>query len=104
MQMKQEADAYMPPMLRTPAVQSLEKMTIEIAAQLGMNIKAVLTGGASDASYACAEGKPVIDGLGPNGGMAHSPGEYLEISSIAPRGALLAHLILESAQKFGNSG
>jgi glutamate carboxypeptidase len=37
---------------------------------------------------------PSIDGLGPIGGMDHSPEEYLEVESIVPRTALLAALIL----------
>jgi hypothetical protein len=38
-------------------------------------------------------GVPTIDGLGPIGGYDHSPDEYLEVSSIVPRTALLAALI-----------
>ena len=38
-------------------------------------------------------GVPTIDGLGPIGGLDHSPGEYLEVASIVPRTALLAALI-----------
>ena len=34
-----------------------------------------------------------IDGLGPIGGLDHSPGEYLEVASIVPRTTLLAALI-----------
>ncbi len=40
-------------------------------------------------------GVPTIDGLGPIGGMDHSPEEYLEVDSIVPRTALLAALLLE---------
>jgi glutamate carboxypeptidase len=39
-------------------------------------------------------GVPSIDGLGPIGGMDHSPAEYLEVASIVPRTTLLAGLIL----------
>jgi glutamate carboxypeptidase len=39
-------------------------------------------------------GVPSIDGLGPIGGMDHSPAEYLEVASIVPRTALLAGLLL----------
>ena len=38
-------------------------------------------------------GVPTIDGLGPIGGLDHSPGEYLEVASIVPRTTLLAALI-----------
>ena len=35
-----------------------------------------------------------LDGLGPIGGMDHSPTEYLEVHSIVPRTTLLAALLL----------
>ena len=38
-------------------------------------------------------GVPTIDGLGPVGGLDHSPEEYLEVASIVPRTTLLAGLI-----------
>jgi glutamate carboxypeptidase len=38
-------------------------------------------------------GIPSIDGLGPIGGMDHSPAEYLEVASIVPRTALVAGLL-----------
>jgi glutamate carboxypeptidase len=53
----------------------------------------VATGGASDANAIAALGVPVLDGLGPVGGRAHSPDEYVEIESIVPRAALVAGLI-----------
>jgi glutamate carboxypeptidase len=36
---------------------------------------------------------PVLDGLGPVGGLDHSPDEYIEADSIVPRTALVAGLI-----------
>lgn len=38
-------------------------------------------------------GLPVLDGLGPIGGLDHGPDEYILKSSIVPRTALLAELI-----------
>ena len=43
-------------------------------------------------------GVPTIDGLGPIGGLDHSPDEYLEVASIVPRTALLAGLLLAIAR------
>jgi glutamate carboxypeptidase len=65
---------------------------------LGFSIDHVLTGGASDASYTSACGIPSLDGLGPIGGRDHSPFEYLELDSVAPRAALLAGLIATTGQ------
>ena len=40
----------------------------------------------------------VLDGLGPVGGLDHSPREYILVSSIVPRTALLGLLMLRAAQ------
>jgi len=88
-------DGAMPAMERTPAVAALEAVTQRIAAELGFAVKGASTGGASDASFVAAEGVPVLDGLGPIGGLDHSPDEYIELESIVPRTALLALLMAE---------
>jgi glutamate carboxypeptidase len=68
---------------------------IALADRLGFQTEDVATGGASDANTTSGMGVPTIDGLGPIGGMDHSPDEYLEVDSIVPRTALLAALLLE---------
>lgn len=68
---------------------------IALASRLGFETRDVSTGGASDANTTSGMGVPSIDGLGPIGGMDHSPEEYLEVDSIVPRTALLAALLLE---------
>jgi glutamate carboxypeptidase len=68
---------------------------ISLARRLGFETEDVATGGASDANTTSGMGVPTIDGLGPIGGMDHSPEEYLEVESIVPRTALLAALLLE---------
>ena len=68
---------------------------IALAARLGFETKDTATGGASDANTTSGMGVPSIDGLGPIGGMDHSPEEYLELESIVPRTTLLAALLLE---------
>lgn len=71
----------------------LAEQAREIAQMLGFSLRYILTGGSSDASYSSGYGIPTLDGLGPIGGRDHSPDEYLEVSSVAPRTALLAGLI-----------
>jgi glutamate carboxypeptidase len=94
-----DPDAAMPAMERTPAVVELEEMAKRIAGELGFEVKGASTGGASDASHAAAEGTPALDGLGPIGGLDHSPDEYIELSSIVPRTALLAKLIMAVSER-----
>lgn len=81
------------PMVRTPKTLQLANEAQHIANLLGFSVNHVLTGGASDASYATHYGVPALDGLGPIGGLDHSPSEYLLANSVAPRAALLAGLI-----------
>jgi glutamate carboxypeptidase len=66
---------------------------IGLAAAMGFELRDAATGGASDANTTAGMGVPTIDGLGPVGGLDHSPGEYLEVDSIVPRTVLLAALI-----------
>ena len=66
---------------------------VVLARELGFPLHDAVTGGASDANTTAGMGVPTIDGLGPIGGLDHSPGEYLEVASIVPRTVLLAALI-----------
>jgi len=71
----------------------LVSQAVALAAVLGFPLRDAATGGASDANTTAGMGVPTIDGLGPIGGLDHSPGEYLEVASIVPRTVLLAALI-----------
>lgn len=73
----------------------LAEHVIALASRLGFETKDVSTGGASDANTTSGMGVPTIDGLGPVGGLDHSPDEYLDVESIVPRTALLTALLLE---------
>jgi glutamate carboxypeptidase len=64
-----------------------------VAQELGFDVDAVSTGGASDASLVAGVGTPVLDGLGPIGGDDHSPREWVALDSIVPRVAMLAGLL-----------
>jgi glutamate carboxypeptidase len=86
-------DSGCPAMEYTEGTRRLESASIEIAEELGFQLKGASTGGGSDVSFACHAGTPGLDGLGPIGGLDHSPDEYLLISSIIPRTALLAKLL-----------
>jgi glutamate carboxypeptidase len=82
-----------PPMARTPAVGFLAELAHKAAREAGFEINDVATGGASDANVLASLGIPVLDGLGPIGGLDHSPAEYIEADSLTQRAALLARLI-----------
>ena len=81
------------PMERTEATVRLYELARGVASELGFDVGERATGGASDANTTAAEGVPTLDGLGPMGGAAHSPGEWTDLPSIVPRVSLLAGLI-----------
>lgn len=83
----------MPAMEYTQGTKRLEAHAIRIANELGFPLKGASTGGGSDVSIAVHAGSPGLDGLGPVGGLDHGPDEYIEVSSIVPRTALLAGLL-----------
>ena len=95
-----DVTAELEPMARWWPMEKLERSgrLVEharaIAARLGFEVHDAATGGASDANTTSGMGVASIDGLGPIGGMDHSPAEYLEVASIVPRTALLAGLLL----------
>jgi len=91
------ARPFTAPMPRSPAIAFLAGLAQAEAAALGFTLGEASTGGMSDANFCAASGVPVLDGLGPIGGDDHSPNEYLEVDSIAPRTALLAGLIVRAA-------
>ncbi len=88
-----------PPMARTPQIAALGSVARNCADELGFSVSAASTGGVSYANYFAQLGLPVLDGLAPVGGLDHSPDEYILVSSIVPRTALLALLMLRAAQQ-----
>ncbi len=91
--MRLNGGSGMPAMERSAGTIRLEEIAVRTAADLGFPLKGTATGGGSDVSIAVHGGTPGLDGLGPIGGLDHSPDEYIEVSSIVPRTALLALLI-----------
>lgn len=84
-----------PPMPRSPIMAEAFAHAREIAMSIGIQLTEGGTGGGSDANFVAPLGVPVLDGLGAVGNGAHSEREYIELSSLAPRTALLAALISE---------
>jgi glutamate carboxypeptidase len=65
-------------------------------AALGRPVVGVRRGGASDASHLAPSIPLTVDGLGPRGGRAHNPGEYVVAESI-PRRAEVALALVSAA-------
>jgi glutamate carboxypeptidase len=80
-------------MEKTAATARLVAWCQEAARDAGFEVRDAATGGGSDGNTTAASGIPTLDGLGPVGGLDHSPREYVDIPSISPRTAMLAGLI-----------
>jgi glutamate carboxypeptidase len=86
------------PMEKLPRSGRLVTLTQGLAAGLGFEVRDAATGGASDANTTAGLGVPSLDGLGPIGGMDHSPEEWLDLASIVPRTTLFAALLLATGR------
>jgi len=65
-------------------------------AALGRPVTGVRRGGASDASHLAAAIPLTVDGLGPRGGKAHNPGEFVLAASLTTR-AEVALAVIDAA-------
>jgi glutamate carboxypeptidase len=88
--------AWHRPMEKREAGARLASLAVEIARELGFELRDAATGGASDANTTSAAGVPTLDGLGPIGGDDHGPKEWIDLSSVVPRTCLLGGLIARS--------
>ena len=81
------------PFERNQHNEQLVALAREAGRELGVKIQDVGSGGASDANTTAAMAIPTLDGLGAGGGLAHNPGEYIELDYLPTRIALAAGLI-----------
>ena len=80
-----------PPMDSREATAGLVARARDVA---GRRIAASGRGGASDASHFAAVIALTVDGLGPRGGAAHNPGEYVLLESVGPRAEIALAITL----------
>jgi glutamate carboxypeptidase len=91
------------PMERSDVSARLVDLAREVAGELAFTVDDTATGGASDANTTSALGVPTLDGLGPIGGDAHAPGEWLDLASVVPRVTLLAAMIARAGDAVGDA-
>ena len=82
-----------PPMERSAGVAALYKKAVLIAQELGWRLSEAAVGGGSDGNFTAGLGIPTLDGLGGVGDGAHAVHEFINISELPRRTALLAGLI-----------
>lgn len=86
------------PMVPTEATWQLWAEIKRIGEGLGMEMPLVVTGGGSDGNFTAALGIPTIDAMGPRGGRAHSPEEFLELDGILPNLRLAVDILSAAAE------
>ncbi|PJJ65099.1 M20 family metallopeptidase [Compostimonas suwonensis] len=91
-----------PVMERTASVAAMFALAAALGERLGEHLEEVAVGGASDGNFAAALGLPVLDGLGAVGGGAHSADEWVDLSAMPVRAALLAGIVATFATPAGS--
>jgi glutamate carboxypeptidase len=82
------------PLTQTPAAKKLFELYVESAAASGFKTAGEFTGGCADSGFTAGVGTPTICAVGPVGGNAHSPEEFLHLSSLVPRAQACARAIM----------
>ncbi|WP_455808674.1 M20/M25/M40 family metallo-hydrolase [Pseudomonas koreensis] len=85
----------LPPMPQTAQSDALVAMAQGIYGELGRTLTIEGSGGAADSSLSASVGTPTLDGFGIVGGNIHTPEEYAEVGSVAPRIYLLSRMIMK---------
>jgi glutamate carboxypeptidase len=84
-----------PPMPQNPQSDALAAHAQAIYGELGRKLTLEGSGGAADSSLTAGAGTPSLDGFGIVGGGIHTPEEYAEVASMAPRLYLLARMLMD---------
>ncbi|MFL5282997.1 MAG: M20 family metallopeptidase [Rhodopila sp.] len=82
------------PLTQSPAAQRLFELYVDAAAATGFTTGGEFTGGCADSGFTAAAGTPTLCGVGPVGGHAHTPDEFLRVDSLVPRAQACARAIL----------
>ena len=82
------------PLTQSPAARKLFDTYVTAAADTGFRTEGEFTGGCADSGFTAAVGAPTLCAVGPVGGKAHSPDEFLRIDSLVPRAQACARAIM----------
>jgi glutamate carboxypeptidase len=86
------------PLTQSPAAKRLFEIYVAAAADTGFKTDGEFTGGCADSGFTAGVGAPTICAVGPVGGKAHSPDEFLRIDSLVPRAQACARALLRLEQ------
>jgi glutamate carboxypeptidase len=86
------------PLTQSPAAKRLFEIYVSAAADTGFKTDGEFTGGCADSGFTAGVGAPTICAVGPVGGKAHSPEEFLRVDSLVPRAQACARAVLRLEQ------
>ncbi|MBM4442025.1 MAG: M20 family metallopeptidase [Candidatus Rokubacteria bacterium] len=82
-----------------PGTERLLAIMQKVGQELGVNVRAIKTGGGSDGNHTSAIA-PTLDGMGPKGSRAHSEEEFIEVATLLERTKMLALFLDRWAAEF----
>ena len=86
------------PLVQTQAAKRLFELYVQSAADTGFATAGEFTGGCANSGFTAGVGAATICAVGPVGGKAHSPEEFMRIDSLVPRAQTCARAILRLEQ------
>jgi glutamate carboxypeptidase len=81
------------PLVQDEGARALFETYARASAGLGRPVEGEFAGGCADSGFTASVGCPTLCAVGPVGGKAHSPEEYLEVGSLVPRARATAQTI-----------
>ena len=79
------------PLVQAPRQQAaVRPLRRPAPSDLDIKVEGEFTGGCADSGFTAGVGTPTICAVGPVGGKAHTPDEYLVVDSLVPRAQILA--------------
>ncbi len=81
------------PLVQDEAARGLFETYARVSARLGATVAGEFAGGCADSGFTASVGCPTLCAVGPIGGRAHTPDEYLEVASLTPRAQAVAATI-----------
>lgn len=81
------------PLVQDEGARALFETYAQVSAGLGRPVVGEFAGGCADSGFTASVGCPTLCAVGPVGGKAHSPEEYLEVGSLVPRARAMAETI-----------
>ena len=82
-----------------PGTERLLAIMQAVGRELGVEVRAIKTGGGSDGNHTSAIA-PTLDGMGPKGSRAHSEEEFIEVATLLERSKMIALFLDRWAAEF----